>query len=96
MARLLDAPLPGRIASHDARLTVDFRQLGAAATSIARTAAEEELLPAYTKDDVEIEVVPFLSALAALNQLELRGHIVDSRLQFEGGLSAIPEASDSE
>ena len=61
-----------------------------------RTAAEEELLPGYSKSDVDIDIVPLLSALTALDQLEMRGYIVESRLEFEGGLFALPEAADSE
>jgi hypothetical protein len=84
MAALLDAPLPGRIASYDARLRLDFGQFADFAKSVTLTAAEQELLPAYSRDDVQLDLFPLFTALGALGVLELEGRQVGAQLEFNG------------
>lgn len=95
MAGLLDRPLTGRIVSYDTRLDADLAQLALIAKSLTRTAAEQELLPGYNKEDVERRIVPWLNAAGALGELHAEGRVVESRLEFAGAVRPVPEQAET-
>jgi hypothetical protein len=94
MSRLLDPPLTGRAVPYDARLEADFAELATIARAIARIAAREQLLPAYSEQDVEHEIAPYIDAIGELGRLTVEGRLTGGQLEFAGAFEPPADAED--
>lgn len=84
MSRLLDEPLTGRNVPYDARLEADFDKIAEIAQRLVRIAAREHLLPAYSEQDVEHEITPYIEAIGELGRLTVEGRLTGGQLEFAG------------
>jgi hypothetical protein len=88
---VLSVRITERISASDARLDADFTQIASIARALVRTAAKEQLLPAYSPQDAEREILPWIDAVGEMGQLTLDGRVVGDRLEFSGAFSTPAE-----